>query len=259
MRVLAAAQTLPIRGEVDANLAEHLRLARAAAEARAQVVVFPELSLTGYELDLMDELAFSEHDARLAPLVDLAVSRRMLMIVGAPVRIASRLYLGAFVLSADGALDVYTKHHLGAFSPGDNPDGAVPPPEKSVFAPGERNPLVRFGGHTGAVAVCADTGQPAHPRQAAGRGAKSYLASMFVIPRYLDPETANLASYAARYAMAVVFANFGAASGGLPSGGSSAIWSDRGERVVQLPKAGSGVAVAIESGGGWSSETLALA
>jgi predicted amidohydrolase len=259
MRVLAAAQTIPIRGDVDANVAEHLRLARAAADARAQVVVFPELSLTGYELDLMDKLAFSENDARLAPLVDLAASRRMLMIVGAPVRIASQLYLGAFVVSADGAVDLYTKHHLGAFSPGDSPDGALPPPERSVFAPSEHDPLVRFGGHTGAVAICADTGRPSHPKQAAERGATSYLASMFVIPRYLEPETANLASYAARHAMAVVFANFGAPSGGLPSGGSSAIWSDRGERVVQLPKAGSGVAVAIENGAGWSSETVALA
>lgn len=49
-RSIAVAQTCPVAGDVQANLDEHLRLARLAAEEGAQVVVFPELSLTGYEL-----------------------------------------------------------------------------------------------------------------------------------------------------------------------------------------------------------------
>ena len=49
-RALAAAQTVPVRGDVEANLAQHVRLVRVAAEEKAQVLVFPELSLTGYEL-----------------------------------------------------------------------------------------------------------------------------------------------------------------------------------------------------------------
>ena len=46
-RSLAAAQTVPVRGDVAANLDEHIRLARAAAEREVRVLVFPELSLTG--------------------------------------------------------------------------------------------------------------------------------------------------------------------------------------------------------------------
>lgn len=49
-RSIAAAQTIPVRGDVDANLKQHVRLVRAAAAEQAQVLVFPELSLTGYEL-----------------------------------------------------------------------------------------------------------------------------------------------------------------------------------------------------------------
>jgi len=89
-RSLAAAQTIPRRGDVDANLEGHIRLIHAAAEGRARLLVFPELSLTGYELDLADALAFSERDPRLAPLIELAASCNMTLVVGAPVRIASR-------------------------------------------------------------------------------------------------------------------------------------------------------------------------
>lgn len=255
-RAIAAAQTIPIRGDVDANVEQHVRLVRVAAEERAQVLVFPELSLTGYELDLADDLAFSESDLRLAPLVEAASSCSITLVAGAPVRIGSRLHIGAFIVSPDRTVGLYTKHHLGAFSASAACDGIVPPAEAIVFHPGDRNPLVSFGGNTAAVAVCADTGRPSHPHQAAERGATTYLASMFVIPSEFERETANLGAYAARHSMAVVFANFGGPSGGLASAGRSAIWSDKGELLAQLDTSGTGVAVAIESDAGWRARTI---
>jgi len=257
-RSIAAAQTIPIRGDVDANVEQHVRLVHAAAEEQAQVLVFPELSLTGYELDLANELAFSERDPRLAPLVELASSYRMTLIVGAPVRIGSRLYLGAFIVSSDGAVDLYTKHHLGAFPSSASPDGTVPAAEGTVFHPGNRNPLLRFGDNTAAVAVCADTSRPSHPKEAAERGARTYLASTFIIPSDLEKETASLRAYAVRHSMAVVLANYGGPSGGLASGGGSAIWSEKGELLAQLERIGTGVAVAIERDASWRAKTVML-
>jgi hypothetical protein len=89
-RSIAAAQTIPIRGDVDANVERHLRLVHIAAAERAQVLVFPELSLTGYELDLAADLAFSPRDLRLTPLVEAAAASSVTLIVGAPVRMGSR-------------------------------------------------------------------------------------------------------------------------------------------------------------------------
>jgi predicted amidohydrolase len=259
LRTIAAAQTIPVGGDVAANLEQHLRLVDVAAEAGPQVLLFPELSLTGYELDLADELAFSLDDPRLGPLALAAASRSMTLIVGAPVRVGARLYLGALIVSPDRTVALYTKHHLGAFSPSVSPDGVVPPAEATVFVPGDANPLVRLGGHTAAVAVCADTGRASHVQQAAERGATTYLASVFVIPADLERETATLRAYAARHAMCVARANFGGPSGGLASAGQSAIWSDTGEPLAWLESAGAGVVVARESRAGWRARTIALA
>ena len=258
VRSLAAAQTLPVRGDVDANVEHHLRLVRIAAQEQARVLVFPELSLTGYELDLADELAFSPNDPRLAPLVEVASSSAMTLVVGGPVRIGPRLHIGAFIVCPDRTVDLYTKHYLGAFSASASCDGTVPAPESTVFHPGNHSPLVRVGGTIAAVAVCADIGRPSHPQEAADRGARIYLASMFVIRSEFERETAKLGAYAAQHSMAVAFANYGGPSGGLASAGRSAIWSERGELLAQLGTDGAGVAVAVESHSGWRARTIML-
>jgi predicted amidohydrolase len=254
---LAAAQFSPVRGDVAANVAQHLRLAALAAEEQARVLVFPELSLTGYELDLANELAFSKNDPRLAPLVEAAAAHSLTLIVGAPVRLEELLCIGAFIIAADRTIEVYTKHHLGAFSPSVNPGGAVPPPEASVFQPGDRNPLVRLGNDTAAIAVCADCSRPAHARRAADLGAKAYLAGTFTIPLDLERTTSALKTYAVRHSMAVAFANYCGVSGGLASAGRSAIWSDSGESLAELDALASGVVIASETQSGWYARAIA--
>lgn len=242
-RSLAVAQTCPRAANVAANVEQHLRLADAAGAEGAQITVFPELSLTGYELESASALAFSERDARLSPLRASARAHAMTLIVGAPVRIGSKLHIGAVILHPDGTTDLYTKHRLGAFSDAARGNGTVPPPEATVFAPGDRNPLIQRGGTIAALAICADIGAAWHPQRAADMGANAYLAGMFVIPSELEGDLAKLRGHAVRHTMTVAFANFGGPSGGLASGGRTSIWSASGELLVQLDASGAGVAV----------------
>ena len=115
VRPLIAAQTIPAPGDVDRNLAAHLALCELAAGEQAQVVVFPELSLTGYELDRAEQLAFTPDDPRLADLRAAAAAHRLTVVAGAPLRSGDRLHIAALILRADGGVDIYTKHHLGCF------------------------------------------------------------------------------------------------------------------------------------------------
>lgn len=239
---IACAQTVPRPGDVAANVAEHVRLAEEAADGGASVVVFPELSLTGYELDRAERLAFTDGDTRLDPLVALARSRGITLVVGAPLRRGAALHLGAWIVRPDG-IDRYTKRHLGAFPASANPDGPVPPPEPSVFTAGDDDPLVAIGHERAAVAICADVGHPDHAARAADRGATIYLASMFVIPAEFDEAMSRLRDRAARHGMTVAFANYGGPSGGLPSAGRSAILAPDGTERT-LPATGAAVLTA---------------
>jgi predicted amidohydrolase len=260
-RALAAAQTLPLPGDVDANVREHVQLARMAAQAGARVVAFSELSLTGYELELGTTLAFSERDARLAPLADVAVSLGVTLIVGAPVRLESGLHIGAFILTPNGGIDIYTKHYLGAFRPEHSADGNVPPPEDSIFVNGCRNPLIALDGRTGAVAVCADGRYPEHAERAAKLGADTYFSCQFAIPDHVNYKLHKLKLAVVAHKLTIVFANFGAATGRMPAGGRTGIWSEQGHCLVELGATGAGVAIAIEEvadGSGLRAQALSV-
>lgn len=252
---LGAAQTVPVAGDVTANIADHVRLAKVAAEMGAAVLVFPELSLTGYEMRLAKDLAFTVEDSRLDSLVHVAQSREIVLVVGAPTTIGGELYIAALIIGIDGRVQVYTKHFLGAFPLSASVDGTVPAGESTVFTKGALNPLVDVAGHQAAVAVCADANHASHAAAAAARGANTYLASMFVIPSEFEEVSSNLREHAKQHEMTIVFSNYGGNTGGLRTAGQSGLWSREGDVMGRLDRQGSGVIVGIETEAGWQVET----
>ena len=79
---IALAQIAPRLGDVPRNLALHREWIRAARKEKADLLVFPELSLTGYVLrDLVEEVAL---DPGRSPIVQelAALSRGMTIVVG---------------------------------------------------------------------------------------------------------------------------------------------------------------------------------
>lgn len=242
---VAAAQTVSTRGAVPENVEHHCWIAERAAGEGSEVVVFPELSLTGYELDIASDHAFSLEDERLTPLVDVAAAREIILVVGAPARLPSGLHIGAFVIEPDRSVGLYTKQHLY----GD---------ERAVFAAGHLDPLVEFSDDRAALAICADTSYPEHAEAAAKRGATAYLAGVFFDPDGYAASADRLAGYASRHAMAVVMANAGGPATGYDAAGRSAIWSDAGELVARLEGTGAGLVMARRSDRGWSGEAMRL-
>ena len=66
---IALAQLAPRLGVLEENLARHRELLAQARTAGAGLVVFPELGLTGYQLqDLAAEVAMRKDDPRLLSL-----------------------------------------------------------------------------------------------------------------------------------------------------------------------------------------------
>ena len=71
-RVLALAQIAPTLGDLAQNFAVHQEKIAESRAAGADLVIFPELSLTGYQLqDLAPEVAMRRTDPRLAALAKL--------------------------------------------------------------------------------------------------------------------------------------------------------------------------------------------
>src|SRR5688572_3323481 len=85
--LVAAAQLAAVPGDVHANVAAHTDFVFAAAAQGARLVAFPELSITGYELDRIatePELTLDDDDPRLAPLQDACAVTGVTAVVGLP-------------------------------------------------------------------------------------------------------------------------------------------------------------------------------
>jgi len=105
-------QLAPALGRVDDNLADHRAMIGEARAAGVELLVFPELGLTGYLLqDLNAEVALSADDARLRELAQRA--RGMSVVVGFVERSPDEQLLIAAALLEDGAVrHVYRKSYL---------------------------------------------------------------------------------------------------------------------------------------------------
>ena len=110
---LAAATPEASVADVGANAAAILRLAREAAGKGADIVLFPELSLSSYAIDdlhLQDAL-LDRVEAEIGRLVEASADLPVLL-VGAPVRRAGRLYNAALVIAGGKLLGVVPKSYL---------------------------------------------------------------------------------------------------------------------------------------------------
>jgi predicted amidohydrolase len=145
---IALAQIAPRLGMLEENLERHLALIDEARGRGADLVVFPELGLTGYQLqDLAAEVAMRLDDPRLARL---AGATRGLSVVVSFVEESDdhRLFIAA-ALVEDGAIGhVHRKLFLPTYGLFD---------ERRFFAPGDvlRATPSRLGVDVG-IAVCED-------------------------------------------------------------------------------------------------------
>jgi predicted amidohydrolase len=245
--IIAAAQSVSIAGDLAANIVWHQRFMQVAAEQGVQLLVFPELSLTGYERGLAAELAIAPDARVLQPLRDLAREVGVTAVVGMPIRLSedSPVLIGALVLGADGSLGIYSKQHLH-------------PGEEVAFAPGTGGPTLTVGADTVALAVCADFSHPSHAAAAAQQGADLYAAGVLITENGYAPDTALLQGYASHHSMAVLMANHGGATGGWESAGRSAIWASGGSLIAAAPGTGNLMVVARRDADGWQGQIVTV-
>jgi predicted amidohydrolase len=146
-RRLALAQCAPALGDLKDNLDLHLELTQQAITEGADMVVFPELSLTGYFLkDLVPEVAMTLDDARLAPLFEL--SKRIDIATGVVLKSEDfRYYNAALYLSGGEVKHVHRKVYLPTYGMFD---------EQRYFAPGDRIRAFDVAGVRAGMLVCED-------------------------------------------------------------------------------------------------------
>lgn len=221
--MVAIAQTASRPGDVEANVDVAAGLIATAGEEQARLLMFPEMSLVGYDLaGLMDQSAWvTADDSRLDSARLASEKHNVTAVLGAAFRDDyGRPWLASLVLWPDGRMWVHGKRHLHG-------------PERDLFHPGEPGRLLDIDGWQVALAVCYDAGVPKHAENAADRGAEVYALSALYNQDEIRRFDIHLAARAMDHRMYALAANHAGDGPGWKSCGGSGVWHPDGRRLIQ--------------------------
>lgn len=232
---VALGQVAPRLGDVAANLEQHLSMLESARAQDAQLVLFPELSMAGYQLkDLVPDVALTGRSREFRALV--AASRGTAVGFGFVEESSDHRFYNSYAFCDDGRLaHVHRKVYLptyGLFEEG------------RLYASGEH--FRAFGTRLGrvGVVVCEDLWHPSSMYILAQDGAEMLIAAAASPLRGADVsgQTSNvdvwttaLKMYSQLYGCFVVLVNRVGFEDGLGFWGGSRILAPGGRLAFEAP------------------------
>jgi NAD+ synthase (glutamine-hydrolysing) len=226
---IAMAQLDMLVGDITKNTQSVIDAAcKARDEEHADVVVFPELTLTGYPPE--DLLLRSSLDTRIESALAklLAEIRDIHVVVGYPRRIDGELFNCAGVIYQGQLLVEYAKQELPNFLVFD---------DKRYFSEGREVGLVDIKGVKVGLSICEDIWHPEPIAQAKAAGAELILnlnASPYHIEKMGERE-ALLHQRATEVTLPIVYVNYMGAQDELVYEGGSFVVNAKGEKIMQAP------------------------
>jgi NAD+ synthase (glutamine-hydrolysing) len=175
---LALAQINSVVGDIDGNAA---RVSEWLAQARAQqadLVLFPELVVTGYPAE---DLLLRPGFVRAARAAVEEIARKthgITALVGAP-HLDSDLYNACFVLTHGEVRAVYRKRYLPNYGVFD---------EDRYFAPGSDRMLLAFGDVLVGPTICEDLWQPGPPASELALAGAQLIANISASPFHVGKD-----------------------------------------------------------------------
>ena len=227
MRVCVA-QTRPLKGDIQSNIENHKKLIDLAISNGADIVIFPELSLTGYEPKLSKELATNQDDGRFDDFQKIADTRRITIGVGVPTKNSTGNCISMLIFQPHKARQTYSKKYL-------HPD------EEEFFISGQSFTGLKVKKANIALAICYELSVLEHAENAFKSGAEIYIASVAKFVNGIDRAIDRLSDIANGYSMTVLMSNCVGQADGYECAGKTSIWNNKGSLVGQLNEKNEGI------------------
>ncbi|HEY4207872.1 MAG TPA: carbon-nitrogen hydrolase family protein [Puia sp.] len=234
------AQTRPVTADIRRNIEQHVTQIAQAVAYGVDILIFPELSLTGYEPPLACALAVYRDDKKLDIFQQISDAHRLIIGAGVPTRHGDDVCISMVLFQPGKPRQLYSKKYLhadeepffisGQHGPnriGDGPNRIEDGPNRIGNGPS------RIGDKI-ALAICYEISVPQHAEEAFAGGAKIYIASVAKFVNGIDKALARLAEISRLYSMTVLMANSIGQADGNECAGRTSIWDSKGELLRQL-------------------------
>jgi 5-aminopentanamidase len=233
---IATSQFDAIAGNLGHNIKEMSALLEAAAQENVRIVVFPELSISGYDTYLIEEgrCSINEEGDGLKYLLNECRRLHIYAVIGACIERPEGISNSAFVIDENGKIiGTYDKHYIDSS-------------EKELFIPGKHGFLFEVDGWKFALGISYDSTFPEHARAMALSGAEVYLVLGAFINGGSDHQRSiSFPARAIENNIYVVFSNYVGSHGEMDFCGRSAIYSPDGLIMVECGAKKTGISVAV--------------
>ncbi|NRA87543.1 MAG: carbon-nitrogen hydrolase family protein [Rhizobiales bacterium] len=141
MMKICLVQYKAIKADIDENIKLHIDFINQAIETNSNIIIFPELSITGYHPSIAKQLATNENDVRFKVFQTLANMHKITICIGAPIKTYNKPNIGLMIFSPNQKPYAYLKTRLA-------------PSEINMFDSGENKTITLRGYKNIALAIC---------------------------------------------------------------------------------------------------------
>lgn len=227
---ICIAQTKSEKGNIKRNIENHKEWIKIAISEKADLIVFPELSLTGYEPDLAKELATNQNDERLNDFQKISDLNKIAIAAGLPTKSEFGILISMVIFQPNGTRRTYSKQKLHS-------------DEKPYFIEGKEQIILKIKNSKIAPAICYESLQPEHSKNANKLGADLYLASVAKSQVGIEKAFGHFPKIAFKYSMPTLLCNSIGHCDNFESAGQSSIWDNNGILIGQLDNKSEGILV----------------
>ncbi|MEL6484082.1 MAG: carbon-nitrogen hydrolase family protein [Bacteroidota bacterium] len=218
---IGIAQIQSKKGDVTHNIGHHLDYIKLAADNEVDFIVFPELSITGYEPTLAKQLATTIEDELFDPFQELSEASKIAIGVGMPTHGTEGIHISMLLFQPKKQRLVYSKKILHE-------------DELPFFTSGFHQPSLSIKETEIALGICYETLQRSHFVEAKANGAHIYVASVAKADHGASKAYLHFPSIAKEFQTPIVMCNAVGICDDFVCNGQSAVWNSEGELLGQL-------------------------
>jgi len=227
---ISVAQTRPIKGNISANIDVHKKLIQLAISNKADAIFFPELSITGYEPDLVKDLATNQDDPLFDDFQKISDENKITIGIGVPTKANLGIRISMIIFQPNQARQTYSKQKLHS-------------DEFPYFVAGDEQIILKVNNKNIGLSICYESMQFDHAEHTSKLGADIYLASVAKTQEGVDNAESHYPLIATKFGMPVLMSNFVGFCDNFENAGQSAVWSKNGNLIEKLDDKQEGILI----------------
>lgn len=227
---ICIAQTKPFIGDIEKNILSHKKMIELAISNEANAIFFPELSITGYSPKLAIELSTDQNDRRFDDFQKISDSNNIVVGIGIPTKADLGIKISMVIFQPRMFRQTYDKQILHS-------------DELPFFVKGTEQLFINLLGNKIAPAICFESLQPAHARNAIELGANVYVSTVAKSKEGVDKADIYFSELAKKYSIPVLMSNCIGFCDNFLGAGKSAVWNEHGELVGELNSESEGILI----------------